>query len=86
VLLVHSHRDGRLMNQWAADHTHALVGAVPILALDMYEHSHHIDYGAKAGAYVDGLHAEHPLERRGGASRGVRCEMNGTMAEIEQHE
>src|SRR5712691_2198143 len=53
VVLVHSYRDGRLMNQWAADHTHALVGAVPILALDMYEHSYHIDYGAKAGAYVD---------------------------------
>src|SRR5712691_9197613 len=53
VVLVHSYRDRRLMHQWAADHTHALVGAVPILALDMYEHSYHIDYGAKAGAYVD---------------------------------
>jgi len=29
---------------------------------------------------------EHPLERRGGASPGVRREMNGTLAEIEQHE
>jgi superoxide dismutase len=28
-------------------------GAVPIFALDMYEHSYHIDYGAKAAAYVD---------------------------------
>ena len=53
VLLVHSHRDGRLMNQWAADHTQALAHSAPILALDMYEHSYHIDYGAKAGAYVD---------------------------------
>lgn len=53
VLLVHSHRDGRLMNQWAADHTQALAHSTPILALDMYEHSYHIDYGAKAGAYVD---------------------------------
>jgi Fe-Mn family superoxide dismutase len=24
-----------------------------ILALDMFEHSYHIDYGAKAAAYVD---------------------------------
>lgn len=25
----------------------------PILALDMYEHSYHIDYSAKAATYVD---------------------------------
>lgn len=53
VLLVWSPRGKRLVNQWAADHTHALAGATPILALDMYEHSYHIDYGAKAAAYVD---------------------------------
>lgn len=53
VLLTYSPRDRKLINQWAADHTHALAGAVPILALDMYEHSYHIDYGAKAAAYVD---------------------------------
>lgn len=53
VLLVYSHRDGQLVNQWAADHTHAVAGAAPILALDMYEHSYHMDYGARAAAYVD---------------------------------
>lgn len=53
VLLTYSSRDRNLINQWAADHTHALAGAVPILALDLYEHSYHIDYGAKAAAYVD---------------------------------
>ncbi len=53
VLLTYSHRDKKLINQWAADHTHCLAGATPILALDMYEHSYHIDYGAKAAAYVD---------------------------------
>jgi chromate transport protein ChrA len=35
------------------EHTCCLAGASPILALDMYEHSYHIDYGAKAAAYVD---------------------------------
>ena len=25
---------------------------MPALALDMYEHSYHMDYGAKAAAYV----------------------------------
>jgi superoxide dismutase, Fe-Mn family len=53
VLLSYSRRDGRLVNQWAADHCHTLAGGQPILALDMYEHSYHIDYGAKATTYVD---------------------------------
>ncbi|HEX9442821.1 MAG TPA: Fe-Mn family superoxide dismutase [Candidatus Binatia bacterium] len=53
VLLTYSHRDNRLINQWAADHTCCLAGATPILALDMYEHSYHMDYGAKPAAYVD---------------------------------
>lgn len=53
VLLTNSRRDRKLVNQWAADHTCNLAGAMPILALDMYEHSYHMDYGAKAAAYVD---------------------------------
>ena len=53
VLLSYSHRDRRLVNQWAADHTHALAGGTPILALDMYEHSYQLDYGASAERYVD---------------------------------
>jgi Fe-Mn family superoxide dismutase len=53
VLLVFQPRDGTLVNQWAADHTHALAGGIPILALDMYEHSCHMDFGAAAGDYVD---------------------------------
>lgn len=53
VLLTWSPRDGKLINTWAADHTGNLAGAIPLLALDMYEHSYHMDFGAKAGAYVD---------------------------------
>jgi len=53
VLLTYSLRDRRLVNQWAADHTHALAGGTPILALDMYEHSYQLDYGASAERYVD---------------------------------
>jgi Fe-Mn family superoxide dismutase len=51
--LSYSPRDDRLVNQWAADHTTTLAGGQPILALDMYEHSYHLDFGAKAGGYVD---------------------------------
>ncbi|ABE44419.1 Fe-Mn family superoxide dismutase [Polaromonas sp. JS666] len=53
AILNWSPREGRLVNQWAADHTHLLAGATPILALDMYEHAYHLDFGAKAAAYVD---------------------------------
>jgi len=53
VLLVYVPRDRRLLNQYAADHSQTLAGGVPILALDMYEHAYHIDFGANARAYVD---------------------------------
>ncbi|HWI27499.1 MAG TPA: Fe-Mn family superoxide dismutase [Stellaceae bacterium] len=53
VLLTWSRRDEKLVNQWAADHAHSLARGEPILALDMYEHSYHMDYGAKAAAYVN---------------------------------
>jgi superoxide dismutase, Fe-Mn family len=52
VLLSWSPRDRKLVNQWAADHCHTLAGGTPILALDMYEHSYHMDFGAKAADYV----------------------------------
>ena len=53
ALLSWSNRESRLITHWAADHTHLLAGATPILALDMYEHAYHMDYGARAAAYVD---------------------------------
>ena len=57
VLLSWSPRDKKLVNQWAMDHTTTLAGGQPILALDMYEHSYHMDYGARAAAYVDAFMA-----------------------------
>jgi len=53
VILAYSPRDKRLVNQWAADHTTTLAGGRPVLALDMYEHAYHMDYGAAAARYVD---------------------------------
>lgn len=53
VLLTWSARDRRLVNQWAADHTMALAGSTPLLALDMYEHAYALDFGAKAADYVE---------------------------------
>jgi superoxide dismutase, Fe-Mn family len=53
VLLSWVPRDGRLINQYASEHSQAIAGGVPILALDMYEHAYHMDFGANAMAYVD---------------------------------
>ena len=57
LLLTWSARDRKLVNQWAPDHTTTLAGGRPILALDMYEHSYHMDFGAQAAAYVDAFMA-----------------------------
>ena len=57
VLLTFLPREGTLVNQWAADHTNATAGGVPILALDMFEHAYHLDFGAAAAAYVDAFMA-----------------------------
>ena len=72
VLLSWSPRDRKLVNQWASDHCHTLAGGAPILALDMYEHSYHIDFGAKAADYVSTFMAaiNWPAVRR--AYDGVR--------------
>jgi superoxide dismutase, Fe-Mn family len=53
VLLTYSRRDKRFWNQIASDHSQAAVDAAPILALDMYEHAYHLDFGANATAYID---------------------------------
>jgi Fe-Mn family superoxide dismutase len=56
VMLVFQPREGTLVNlssaDRAADHRHVMTGGVPILALAMDEHAHHMDFGAAAGAYV----------------------------------
>jgi superoxide dismutase, Fe-Mn family len=53
VLLTWSPRLGRLANQWAFDHSMTLADGHALVALDMYEHAYHMDYGARAGDYVD---------------------------------
>jgi Fe-Mn family superoxide dismutase len=52
VLLTWLPRDGRLINQTVSDTTPGIAGAIPILALDMYEHAYQIDFGTNAAAYV----------------------------------
>ncbi|GAB2840980.1 Fe-Mn family superoxide dismutase [Pseudoduganella ginsengisoli] len=43
----------QLENYWLADHAHGPAATLPILVLDMYEHSYQMDYGAAAARYID---------------------------------
>ncbi|MEN4919009.1 Fe-Mn family superoxide dismutase [Achromobacter spanius] len=58
AILAWSSREARLINHWAGDHTQLLAGSSLLLALDMYEHAYHLDFGARASAYVDAFLAQ----------------------------
>jgi superoxide dismutase, Fe-Mn family len=53
VIFAHNFQTGELHNYWSWDHMHNAPFSRPLLALDMYEHSYHMDYGAAAAKYVD---------------------------------
>ena len=53
VILAFNLHTKELHNYWAADHAHNAPFSVPLLILDMYEHSYQMDYGAAAAKYVD---------------------------------
>ncbi|MEP7069369.1 MAG: Fe-Mn family superoxide dismutase [Usitatibacter sp.] len=75
VLLTYIPRDGRLVNQYASEHAQAVAGAIPILALDMYEHAYHMDFGANAKAYIEAFMRNldwKSVEARHGDAVGVR--------------
>jgi hypothetical protein len=46
---------GALRTFWSGNHTRALAASVPLLAMDMYEHSYQLDFGAAVpqGARAD---------------------------------
>ncbi len=53
VIFAHNFQTGELHNYWSWDHMHNAPFSRPLLALDMYEHAYHMDYGAAAAKYVD---------------------------------
>ena len=53
VMLAWNTHTQTLENYWMADHMHTPVSSKPILVMDMYEHSYHMDYGAAATQYID---------------------------------
>lgn len=53
VVLGFNRQFGTAENYWMADHLHSPPMTVPLLVMDMYEHSYHMDFGAAAAQYVD---------------------------------
>jgi Fe-Mn family superoxide dismutase len=53
VMLAWNTHNKTLENYWMADHMHAPATALPLLLMDMYEHSYQMDYGAAAAQYID---------------------------------
>jgi len=53
ALLVYNERLKRLENVWSWDHMHGLWDSKIVIALDMYEHSYQMDFGANAKGYID---------------------------------
>jgi Fe-Mn family superoxide dismutase len=63
VILGYNRHFKALENYWMGDHMHSPAATVPLLVLDMYEHSYHMDYGAKAARYVDAFFSNIDWER-----------------------
>lgn len=53
VMLGLNAHTGQLENYWMADHAHGPAATLPLLVMDMYEHSYQMDYGAAAARYID---------------------------------
>ncbi len=53
VIFAHNFHTDELHNYWSWDHMHNAPFSRPLLAMDMYEHAYHMDYGAAAAKYVD---------------------------------
>jgi superoxide dismutase, Fe-Mn family len=50
-------QSGDLRTYGSGNHTQSVAFGAPLLVLDMYEHSYHIDYGSAAAKYVDAFWA-----------------------------
>lgn len=57
VVLGFNTHTGQLENYWLADHAHGPAATLPILVMDMYEHSYQMDFGAAAAKYIDAFFA-----------------------------
>ena len=73
AILTYNRHTQSLHNYWAWDHMHGAVTGAPLIALDMYEHSYHMDYGTAAAKYVDAVLANLDWETIDGRYRAARA-------------
>jgi Fe-Mn family superoxide dismutase len=70
VVLGYNEHLGLLENYWLGDHASNPPHTRPILVMDMYEHSYHMDFGAAAPKYIDAfmsnVHWDRVSERMSG--------------------
>jgi Fe-Mn family superoxide dismutase len=80
VILGYELDTGSLRTFWSGHHTQALALSVPLLVMDMYEHSYQMDFGAAAAKYIDAFfmnaHWE-VVERRFAAAQRARAALVG---------
>ncbi len=57
VILGYELDTGVLRTAWSGNHTQVLATSVPLLVMDMYEHSYALDYGADHARYIDAFFA-----------------------------
>lgn len=57
VILDYDFHRGDLRSYWSGNHTQSIAFGQPLLVMDMYEHSYHLDYGAAAARYIDAFFA-----------------------------
>jgi Fe-Mn family superoxide dismutase len=48
---------GALRTHWSGNHTQVLATSLPLLVMDMYEHSYQLDFGAAVARYIDAFFA-----------------------------
>ena len=53
VVLGYNLHTDQVENYWLWDHMHGAQATIPLLVMDMYEHSYQMDFGAAAAKYVD---------------------------------
>jgi len=53
VLLGWNLHTDQIENYWLWDHMHGAASTLPLLVMDMYEHSYQMDFGAAAAKYID---------------------------------
>jgi Fe-Mn family superoxide dismutase len=76
VLLSYSRRDGTLQNQIVLGDSQVMIDTVPLLALDMYEHAYHGEFGSNATAYIDAFMRN--VDWAGAASRFTEAARGGS--------